>query len=405
MNKIFNVSADCKPNLHYMVDISEKLGKIKTMVDKGNYFTINRARQYGKTTTLKALCRYLEQDYIVMSLDFQKLSYKDFENENSFVEALSRENVKKVRHSKSMPKEILDKLREFSNCGYDEIKLAAIFECFSRWCEVSEKKVVLIIDEVDSATNNQVFMDFLALLRGYYIDREDTPTFHSVILASVYDVKNLKRKLVRDGEHKANSQKLSHRLYFWNIEEDFLVDMSFSAKDICGMLVEYEGDNHTGMDEEAMAGLIFNYTSGYPFLVSRICKLLDERISGSVDYPDKSNAWTKDGLLEAIKILLAEKNTLFESLAAKITDYPELREMLYSLLFTGKIIPYNPLNKSIEVAEMFGFVKNANGNAVISNRIFETLLYNLFLSEEVLDRKIGVREITLGDKVLVEAVV
>jgi len=388
-----------------MVDISEKLGKIKTMVDKGNYFTINRARQYGKTTTLKALCRYLEQDYIVMSLDFQKLSYKDFENENSFVEALSRENVKKVRHSKSMPKEILDKLREFSNCGYDEIKLAAIFECFSRWCEISEKKVVLIIDEVDSATNNQVFMDFLALLRGYYIDREDTPTFHSVILASVYDVKNLKRKLVRDGEHKANSQKLSHRLYFWNIEEDFLVDMSFSAKDICGMLVEYEGDNHTGMDEEAMAGLIFNYTSGYPFLVSRICKLLDERISGSVDCPDKSNAWTKDGLLEAIKILLAEKNTLFESLAAKITDYPELREMLYSLLFTGKIIPYNPLNKSIEVAEMFGFVKNANGNAVISNRIFETLLYNLFLSEEVLDRKIGVREITLGDKVLVEAVV
>jgi hypothetical protein len=30
------------------------------------------------------------------------------------------------------------------------------------WCDVSERKVVLIIDEVDTAANNQVFLDFLA---------------------------------------------------------------------------------------------------------------------------------------------------------------------------------------------------------------------------------------------------
>ena len=33
---------------------------------------------------------------------------------------------------------------------------------------------------------------------------------------------------------------------------------------------------------------------------------------------------------------------------------------------------------------LFGFIKNLNGNVVISNRIFETVLYNLFLSEEAL---------------------
>lgn len=31
---------------------------------------------------------------------------------------------------------------------------------------------------------------------------------------------------------------------------------------------------------------------------------------------------------------------------------------------------------------MFGFIKNNNGTAVISNRIFESVLYNLFISEE-----------------------
>ena len=84
MNKVFNVSADCKPNLHYMVDMSGLLQKIKEFVDRGEYFTMNRARQYGKTTTLRALKRYLQGEYIVISLDFQKLGADSFENETIF---------------------------------------------------------------------------------------------------------------------------------------------------------------------------------------------------------------------------------------------------------------------------------------------------------------------------------
>lgn len=36
-------------------------------------------------------------------------------------------------------------------------------------------------------------MTFLAQLRGYYIDRDRSATFRSVILAGVYDIRNLKR--------------------------------------------------------------------------------------------------------------------------------------------------------------------------------------------------------------------
>ena len=164
----------------------------------------------------------------------------------------------------------------------------------------------------------------------------------------------------------------------------FLVDMSFSVNDIAGMLAGYEEDNETGMDIQAIAGEIYDFTSGYPFLVSRICKLLDERIMGSEGFPVKEKVWTKAGVTEAVKMLLAEKNTLFESLAGKLDDYPELRNLIYALLFNGNAIPYNSLNKAVEIAEMFGFIKNLNGNVVISNRIFETVLYNLFLSEEAL---------------------
>lgn len=377
MAKVFNVTADCKPNQHYMVDISNKLEKIKEMVDQGQYFTINRARQYGKTTTLRALERILNKDYIVVSLDFQMLSYADFHNEQAFTAAFSGELLDNVER---MPEEIQRSLCGFVDGSARNATLSSLFKVLSAWCRNEKTPIVLMIDEVDSAANNQVFLDFLAQLRGYYIRRDVKATFQSVILAGVYDIKNIRGKIRQEYEHKRNSP--------WNIAADFNVDMSFSKSEIEGMLQEYEKDYHIGMECDKIAGLLYDYTSGYPFLVSRLCKLIDERVAGSLDFPDKKSAWTKAGFLESVKMLLGERNTLFESLVNKLTDYPDLRKILYMLLFTGKEVPYNPLNKEIESAEMFGFIKKSGGSAVISNRIFEIVLYNLFLSEDVVGSKV-----------------
>lgn len=368
MGKIFNVDGSCDPERHYMVDLSERLAEIKTMVDFGQYFTINRARQFGKTTTLTALSEFLKKDYEVISLDFQTISYSDFETEQSFVAAFSRELLDCCD---MIPVSVKEKLELFSTGTVKVATLSVLFKTLVELCKKSENKVVLIIDEVDTATNNQVFIDFLAQLRAYYLKRKRTTTFQSVILAGVYDVRNIKQKIRADDAHKTNSP--------WNIAADFLVDMSFSAADIFGMLDEYESDHHTGMNIAQMANLIYDYTSGYPFLVSRLCKLIDERIAGSKEYPDKCSAWTKAGFLEAVKNLLNEKNSLFESLSGKVDDYPELKAVICRLLFEGQSIGYNPDDTAIAMALMFGFVKVENSNVLIANRIFETRLYNMFL--------------------------
>jgi energy-coupling factor transporter ATP-binding protein EcfA2 len=374
MAKYFNVNGTCKPNMHYMVNLEPKLKKIKVMIDNGQYFTINRARQYGKTTILRALSEYLKHDYTVISLDFQKMSSSDFEYESAFVRGLAREIVKRIRHTPDIPEQTEHQLLALINAPLKQPKLAEIFDCFSDWCESSSKPIVLLIDEVDTAANNQIFLDFLAQLRAAYLDNDITPTFQSVILASVYDIRNIRRKLRPDEEHKMNSP--------WNIAAKFRVNMSFSPEEIAGMLKEYEQDHRTGMDIETMSALIYARTSGYPYLVSSLCKYLDEEIADTAEFPDKGQAWTKYGLIEAEKILVTDNNTLFQSLTAKLSDYPELRYVLHDLLFTGRPIPYVPQNPYIDAAAMFGFIKNDNGTAVISNRIFESVLYNLFISEE-----------------------
>ena len=129
-----------------------------------------------------------------------------------------------------------------------------------------------------------------------------------------------------------------------------------------------------------MAEYIYEYTAGYPFLVSKLCKIIDEDIAGSSKFPDKKSAWTYAGGLEAVKIVVNEKNTLFESMVNKIYDFPELRDIVYSLLFTGKESSYNALDRAVGTAEMFGFVKNNNGVIMVANRIFEMVFYNLFLT-------------------------
>lgn len=369
MGKVFNTDGYCDPQVNYMVDLTGRLQEIKAMVDAEKYFTINRARQYGKTTVLTALADYLSEDYEIVNLDFQTMGSLSFESEPSFVAAFSRELLDLV---KGFPDGIEEMLAAFAEKTAPIVSLQMLFKVMKMWCQKSDRRIVLIIDEVDTATNNQVFLDFLAQLRAYYLKRRKMSVFQSVILAGVYDVRNIRRKIRPDEDHKENSP--------WNIASDFLVEMSFSVKDIEGMLKEYEADYHTGMNISEISELLYDYTSGYPYLVSRICKLVDERITGKVGFPDRTGAWTKEGCLAAVKLLLEENNSLFDSMINKLNQFPELDGLIRQQLFQGRPVVYAADDMAIRNARMFGFVKTENGNVQIANRIFETRLYNHFLT-------------------------
>ncbi len=359
-----------------MVDIEKRLEEIKTLVAAGRYFVINRARQYGKTTTLWALQQYLRPEFIPVLLSFQKLSSMDFSDEYVFTSAFADIFVQAVksRNVTGLNGESMAELEKVAEGTGASEGLRRLFKILGNLCDCAPKPLVLMIDEVDNASNHQVFLDFLAMLRDYYLDRKSLPVFQSVILAGVYDIKNLKLKIRPEEEHKYNSP--------WNIATDFSVDMSFSADDIAGMLRDYEDDYRTGMEIEKVAGSIYEYTSGYPYLVSAICKLMDERLKCCEGF-GRNSAWSEAGVKEAVSILLKEPNTLFDDMIKKLTDYPELNLMLREILFSGQTFSFNPYNYAINMGRMLGFLRERNDSVEIANRIFEMHLYNYFLSEEM----------------------
>ncbi len=386
--KKFNTTVVCVPSKHYMVDLSDKVAEIKKLVDDGKYFTINRARQYGKTTTLSLLEKALADEYYVVFMDFQDYGDDTFRSADSFCRDFSCDFCslleEKIDKSNSKLEASIQSVVEAAENMDIELRLFTMFRGLKKVWDNSDKPIVLFIDEVDSATNNQLFIDFLSGLRSHYLKREknsDYKTFQSVILAGVTDVKHLKSKIREEADTKENSP--------WNIAADFTIDMSLSASGIKGMLDEYEADHHTGMDTEDIAAQIRDYTNGYPFLVSRICELIDTEVSKTMPM---SKAWTRDGIDEAIKLILAENNTLFQSLTKNLNNFPELKESIRSILMEGTKLAWNPDQKEIIQMQMYGLIRNDHNTVKVANRIFETRLYNLFLSDEELKQNVFSRE-------------
>jgi hypothetical protein len=357
-----------------MADTSEKIRQIMAIVEQGEYFSINRGRQYGKTTTLSLLEKQLQKKNTVIKISFEGVSDSMFETEANFCQGFLYV-CSKYFSERNLPGADVW-------VGSSVITFDLLDAFLNKVC--SEKKVVLMIDEVDKTSNNFIFLKFLGMLRDKYLKRNDGTgaTFQSVILVGVYDIKNLKLKMIQagthqlqDGEKRINSP--------WNIAINFKVDMSLNEKEIASMLIEYENDHKTGMDIETLAKEIRAYTSGYPYLVSRICQTVEE---------DLDRDWTINGVQNAVKEILFEQSTLFDDIFKNIESNPDLKDLLRELTVGNRAYFYNIDNQAIQLASTFGIVEKRGTLVAIHNRIFEVRITNYFASEkELRDSKLTMR--------------
>lgn len=360
MRKEFNITGSCNPQWHYMVDTAKRFEAVENLIDNGKYFTINRARQYGKTTTLDMIWSHLSDRYLVVPMSFEGLDSSDYASNEAFVRMFARQMTKHLKSLKQSD-ELIRIWEESAVASMDELSLV-----ITDFCRKAPKPVVLTIDEVDKSCDNQLFLNFLGMLRNKYLERNRegmNSTFHSVVLAGVYDIKNLKLKLRPDAEKKYNSP--------WNIAADFNVDMTFHPDEIAQMLTDYENDMHTKMDIKAISEEIYKYTTGYPYLVSAICKIIDERLSAE---------WTLDNVQKAVKIISKGENvTLIDDLSKNIENNVELRDFLYSIVVNGQEYSYSMVDPIVRLANMFSYIReNQRGKTMIHNLVFEEALFVYF---------------------------
>ena len=367
MKKKFNVTGTCVSDMHYMVDISNKLEKIKDLIDEKEYFTINRARQYGKTTTLSQLRRFISDEYTVILTSFEGLGDESFKDEATFCQTLLKNTHQALRFS-DVSKEYQESWKNPEVTNFNLLS-----NHITDMCE--DKKIVLMIDEVDQASNHRMFLNFLGVLRKKFLASRDGLdfTFHSVILAGLYDIKNLKLKMVSEGTHTLSSDEKTYNTP-WNIAVNFKVDLSFNPEEIAQMIESYEQDHQTGMNSMEVAEEIHFYTKGYPVLVSGICHYIDVELEKN---------WSKTGVKDAVQILVRETdNSLFKGLSQNLEGKNEVYRLMYNILILGERRSFSITNPAVDLAYRYAYIRDENGRMKVSNKVFEIVMTDYFISKD-----------------------
>jgi hypothetical protein len=367
MAKKFNITGLCFPDEHYMADVSKQMNATYKMIEDGEYFIINRPRQYGKTTTIYTMSDRLiaSGQYAVFNISFEGIGDDIFKEESTFVRGFVK-LLGRVAHE-SIPELkvwLIETATKTSN-------LEELSDVIDLLVSKTPKKVVVLIDEVDKSSNNQLFVAFLAMLRNKYLERRRNPTFHSVVLAGVHDVKSLKLKLRPDETKTLNSP--------WNIATEFLVDMNLSPDEIKPMLEDYAQEQGVSIDAQRIAAQLFHYTSGYPYLTSHLCKIIAEEI-----LPKKTEKeWTEADVLNAFQILIRKSNNAnFDTLIKNLREYPDLYQLAFSMTVEGISHLFNQHNSTISLGVLHGiFAQSEDGKLKIHNRIYREIISDMMVSE------------------------
>ena len=103
--KRFKTTGLCNPKKQYMVDIKDKLEKVKALIKNEEYFIINRPRQYGKSTLLFALKKELSKSYVVISISFEGIGDESFKNAEFFSEVFIELILKSLNTTNKEEKE------------------------------------------------------------------------------------------------------------------------------------------------------------------------------------------------------------------------------------------------------------------------------------------------------------
>ena len=142
MEKRFNITGRCIPNWHYTADVSKKLVQTCQLIEYSEYFTINRPRQYGKTTLLDTLAKTLRatNEYVVFNISFGGIGDAIFNDEVVFSKGFVNVLATYAKH------QIPELAAWLQAAVKGTTSLDLLSEVITKLVTQTDKKVVLFID-------------------------------------------------------------------------------------------------------------------------------------------------------------------------------------------------------------------------------------------------------------------
>ncbi|MFN2340909.1 MAG: AAA-like domain-containing protein [Halanaerobium sp.] len=365
--KEFNTTGVCIPEKHYMADVSKKIKAIEKMVEAGKYLIVSKPHQTGKTTILYLLRKSLQKsNYRVINITFEDFDQNIFSSTSSFC----REFILTIRDRFEFSKDT-----EFVNFIEKEVNNINDFldlsHFITKMIEKSEQRVVLMIDDVDKSYYNRLFFDFLRMLQAKFnkAKAEEDKTFYSIILVGMHNVNDIK---INDSSNELIYNSI------WNIASEFNIDFELEINEIASLLREYSVENKIELNVDKFAEKFYDYTSGHPFLVSKLAEVIDDEI-----IKGNGNRWQEKHLEQAVDLILKKKLLHFDILIKNMRKNSKLEKLCEKIIIDGRIINYAIVNPVIKQGKTYGLFRKQNGIIKIHNKIYKQRIHNYLVCRKV----------------------
>jgi hypothetical protein len=355
--RFFNTAGPVNCQDHYCLKPLERfdLEHILSLIEQNKYFVMHAPRQTGKTSTLLALMKHLNDSGKYKCLYFNvEQAQAAREDVARGIRTILGEMVSRSQYylqDEFLAGIWLDVLNEWGPEG-------ALNECLTRWCKKNDKPIVLLIDEIDSLVGDTLISILRQLRAGY--DKRPKQFPNTVVLCGVRDVRDYRM-------HHDKFKEIITGGSAFNIKDESLRLGDFSEEDVEKLYKCHTEETGQKFTPESIH-MVWELTQGQPWLVNALAyevtfKMKENKV--------RSVVITEDHILQAKENLILRRETHIDQLMDKLQE--ERVQRVIEPILVGAQQPKNiPQDDLLYVTDL-GLIKT-EGNIRISNPIYQEVI-------------------------------
>ena len=358
MERFFNTAGPTIPADHYHLDPLSRLDweEIEHLIATKRYFVLHAPRQTGKTTTLLAMMKVLNEG------GRYACAYANIEgaqaargDETQGIPAACDAIARSIALYLNMP-ELQQWYRDMGRSQSPQDQLTALL---THWASLSTKPTVLLLDEVDALVGDTLISLLRQIRAGYAQRPEHFP--QSIVLCGVRDVRDY--RMQQDG-----AQVITGGSAF-NIKAESLRMNNFTREETQALWLQHQTATGQQFDAAIFPELWLD-TEGQPWLVNALGHEVTWENRAA---RDRSRPITLADYLAAREHLIYSRATHLDQLSDKLRE-PRVHSVLSALIGSkDELRPGEVKPDDLQYVADLGLIA-VRPSIRISNRIYQEVI-------------------------------
>ncbi|MBN2895454.1 MAG: AAA-like domain-containing protein [Campylobacterales bacterium] len=354
--KTFNNAGPSKPDMHYTIDPMSRMDweEIHNYIDQQRYFLMHAPRQTGKTTTLLAMMKRLNEEgryaCAYANIEGAQAARGDVESGVAAICSAIGRSISLYLADQS----VQEWLEDHQHAPTKD-RLTRLLEY---WSTHSSKPTILLLDEVDALIGDTLISLLRQIRAGYAQRPEAFP--HAMILCGVRDIKDYR---IHTKDHEIITGGSA-----FNIKAESIRMGNFSFEE-CKELWSQHTEATGQVFEEAIYPELWEDTKGQPWLVNALGYELTWKNKELRKNP--SITITLEHYKAAREALIYSRATHLDQLTDKLRE-PRVHRVMSALLSNTTERP-DFREDDLSYVEDLGLI-TIKPSVMISNRIYREVI-------------------------------